>query len=424
MIEASIGAVSGLVPIFCVMAALFALPTVLIAKVRQRPAVMPALLAVSVAGVLAVTLLPGNAGTAMEGVCDMGRPTHLLTSSSALLNIALFVPAPLLGVHVFRRPMTVAAVSLLCSGIVELVQATGSLGRACSATDIVANATGALLGVCAGTVWLRLRGSNVGPLVRDLCWGLGLVIVGTAALVGWFHSAVSPVDVVAAEDRRDTYMQSLEGSDEWMAAAVEDTFGEGTKTKDTTSEKSGARTRITVKTDRGEMVGWWPDRTLERAWSTDNKVEEGDLTEAQVRATGRKFAQQWFPDSVADSRETLDGMGDGKAEVYVLTYRRYVKNLMMPMRLDITITAKGRFMGFASKPIPDPVLPPTVISKSDAMRLAKKETGAEAEAAVLLAQKVAGGWRPVWMVSVKSGSKDPNLFLDAVSGQRVMPQQA
>ncbi|MFE9395633.1 VanZ family protein [Streptomyces flavidovirens] len=403
------------------MATLFALPTALVAKARKRPVVIPTLFAASLAGVLAITLLPGNAGSAMDDMCDMGSPTHMLTSSSALLNIILFIPAALLAVIVFRRPVTVAAASMLCSGTVELIQATGALGRSCSVTDIAANATGALLGACAGAAWLWLREKRIEGLLRDVCWGGGLAVAGTAALAGLFHSSVAPVDVVATENRRDTYMQSLEGSDEWMTGAIKDVFGEGTKATATVMDKSGSRTRITMTTNRGEVTGWWPDRTLERAWTTDEKVEDGDLSERQVRATGKSFAQQWFPDSVASSRETIEGVGEGNAKVYVLTYRRYKNDVMMPMRLDITITASGRMMGFASKPVPDPVLPATAISQDDAMRLAKKETGAEAEAAVLLAQEIGGHWRPVWMVGVKSNAQEPDVFLDAVSGERVKP---
>ncbi|MFF8603930.1 VanZ family protein [Streptomyces sp. NPDC015232] len=421
MIEASIGAISGLFISFLVMAAVFAMPVALLARARNRPALLPASLATSIAGVLAVTLLPGNAGTAMDGICDFGKPVHLLTSTSALLNIGLFVPSPFLAVLLFRRPATVAAVAVVCSGAVELVQATASLGRACSATDVAANATGALLGTCAGAAWLRLRGERGNRTGADLRWGIGVFLAGTAALGGWFHTSVSITDVVATEDTRDARLKSLEGADEWMNSSAREVFGQQTKTLNSVSEFRGGRTVITLKTDRGELVGWWPDRTLERAWSIDNAGEEGDLNASQVRSKGMEFAKRWFPASVAHSREALNVMGEGNSKVYRLTYRRYVKNVMMPMRLDITITSTGRIMGFESLPTPDPLLPSAAISQDDAKRLAEKETGAKAEAAVLLAQQVAGEWRPVWMMSVNSRTGDTNLFLDAVNGRRVTP---
>ncbi|MGW1978816.1 VanZ family protein [Streptomyces sp. NPDC001889] len=421
MIEASIGAVSGLVPVFCVMAVLLALPTALVTATRKRPLLLPVLLAVSLAGVLTVTLLPGNAGAAMEGLCDTGSPSRLLTSPSALLNIALFVPAALLGTLVFRRPVTVTAVAVLGSGTVELVQATGSLGRACSATDLVANATGAVAGACAAALWLRTRAPRTERALRDWSWGTGIALAGAAVLAVWFQTSVSTVDAVAAERARENQLLALDGSDAWMAEVAEEVFGPGTRTEETVTDLNGESRRITVVTNRGEITGRWPEKALERAWSSDNRIEDGDLNRAQALTIGAKFAHRWFPDSTAGSRRTLDRMGEAGTPLYVLTYRRYVDDVMMPMRLDITITATGRIMGFASKPEPDPELPPVSVSREEAMRLAKKMSGAPAEAAVLLAQRVRGTWRPVWMTSVKTATQDPNLFLDAVTGERVTP---
>ncbi|MFG2117202.1 VanZ family protein [Streptomyces sp. NPDC048718] len=423
MIEASIGAVPGLFSAFFVMALLFAAPTAFIAKSRNRPPLLPALLATSIAGVLAVTLLPGSAGGAMAGICDIGRPVHMLTSASALLNIALFAPSPLLAVLLFRRPVTVGAISLVCSATVELIQATVPMGRACSATDLAANATGALLGVCTGAVWLRLRGRRISHVSRDVSWGTSLAAIGAAALAGWFYISVSTTDVVAADDKRSARLDALDGADEWMEESAREIFGKQTKSLGSTSIFEGNRTVITMKTDQGELVGWWPDRSLERAWSIDNTGEEGDLDADQVQAVGQEFAQKWFPTSVADSQKSLNAMGEDNSKVYRLTYRRYSQGVMMPMRLDITITSAGRIMGFTSDPTRDPPITPASISKKEAKRLAEKETGSEAEAAVLLAQKVSNEWRPVWMVSVKSGSKDPNLFIDAASGRRVEPDR-
>ncbi|MFI6104061.1 hypothetical protein [Streptomyces sp. NPDC051310] len=216
-------------------------------------------------------------------------------------------------------------------------------------------------------------------------------------------------------------MESLAGADEWIADAAESVFGPGTRGGGTTMEKVAGRTRITLTTNRGQVTGWWPERTLERAWTSDMRVDAGDLAKDEVRAPGRRCAERWFPASISGSRETVDVMGEGRGTVYVLTYRRYKGGVMMPMRLDLTITSSGRMMGFASRPVPDPALPGAAISRDEAMRLAREETGVEAEAAVLLAQKIGTRWRPVWTLGVKSGSESRDLFLDAVSGKRVQP---
>ncbi|MFF1479800.1 VanZ family protein [Streptomyces sp. NPDC058301] len=378
--------------------------------------------AVSIVGVLAVTLLPGGAGEAMDGYCDTGIPAHLLTSSSALLNIALFVPAPMLAVITFRRPATVAAISVVCSGSIELIQATASLGRACSMTDVTANAMGALIGSGAGTIWVLLdnRGPSGVSVKRDLGWGAAVAVAGVSVLMGLFNVSVSSIDVVAADDRQRAQMHTLSGANDWIEQAAKEIFGGGTEVEETRSQADGSRWHVTATTNRGEVSGWWPDRSLERAESKQNRGDIGSLTRGEIEAVGSQFAKKWFPRSVAKSRQTMYPVGDGKDKVYVVLYRRYVNDVMMPMRLDITVTSAGRVMDFASRPDPDPELPAVTIGREEAKRLAKCVTGHQPKHANLLAQKVGGRWRPVWLMD--TGKEDnPDIFLDAAGGAEVTP---
>ncbi|MEO3977178.1 VanZ family protein [Streptomyces sp. CAU 1734] len=419
MIDTPVTAAPGLIPFFAVIAVLLALPTAWVARVRGRPGGPPVMLAVALAGVLAVALLPGSVGTGMHGLCDTGAPARLLTSPSALLNIALFVPVSALGVRVFRRPLTVIAVAVVGSGTVEIVQANGPLGRACSVTDLAANAVGALAGAAAGVLWLRLRGAGVDRAVRDLCWSAGLALTGAGLLFGWSAASVSTVDAVAAREEREAVVRAPDGAEAWLASAAEEVFGEGTRTTGTTADRGGGRTRITARTDRGELVAWWPERILVRAWSTGYRAEDGSPGDARVRERGAGFAARWFPESVAGSRASVERVGGAGGGIHVLTYRRYIGGVMMPMRLDITLTAGGRILGFDSKPLPDPVLPRAVVGRAEAERIAEAATGTEAAGAVLLAQRLPGGWRPVWMMG--GGPEAPELFIDAVTGRRVTP---
>jgi uncharacterized membrane protein len=108
VIEASISAVPGLIVSFLILAVLVAVPTALVAKARKKPWHLRTALACYLAGIVAVTLLPGDAGLE-SWQCDTGMPTDLFTSASSLLNIALFAPGAFLAVLLFRRPVTVAA---------------------------------------------------------------------------------------------------------------------------------------------------------------------------------------------------------------------------------------------------------------------------------------------------------------------------
>ncbi|MFD8725479.1 VanZ family protein [Streptomyces sp. NPDC059629] len=411
MIEASIAAVPGLVVSFLILAVLLGLPTALVAKARGKPWPLRTALVVYLSGILAVTLLAGNAGL-KPGQCDTGAPIHLLTSASSLLNIALFAPGAFLAVLLFRRPVTVATAFVLLSAAVELTQSLGNLGRACSATDFVANGTGAVFGAAVGAVWLYRRGRTTGKPVRDLVWGVALATVGALGVAGVFHERIKPVDVVAQDDRTHRLAESSVQANEWITVAAQGIFGSGTEVQQSETEKHGDRLRISVRTNRGKISGWWPDKTLESAWSSNTRGDEGNLDENQVAAAADKFARRWFADDVAGSKRAVRSIGDGSTRAYTVTYRRYVNGVMMPMRLNLTITTTARVMGFTARTIEDPELAKVTVDETKARSIAKQKTGRTAEAALLLAQKVSDAWRPVWIV----GSGKSDVSVDAATG--------
>ncbi|MEU1180415.1 VanZ family protein [Streptomyces sp. NPDC005820] len=294
---------------------------------------------------VAVTLLPGDAGMG-PWQCDTGTPTHLFTSASSLLNIALFAPGAFLAVLLFSRPVTVAAAFGALSGVVELAQSAGHLGRSCSVTDLAANASGAVLGGVAGAVWLYRRRQAPAKPVRDLVWGGSLAVVGVLAVGGVFQLRIDSVDVVAMDDQRRDLAESAVQADEWIATAAEGVFGSDTEVRGTATEKDGSRLKITAETNRGTISGTWPEKTLETAWSSNTRGDEGSLSEREVAAAAERFARRWFPQIVAGSDQRIRSVGDGPTMVYTVVYRRYADRAMTPMRLDLTVTTTGRIIGF------------------------------------------------------------------------------
>ncbi|MFI2372785.1 VanZ family protein [Streptomyces sp. NPDC018833] len=419
MIKASIAAVPGLLFSFLVVFILLAVPVTAIAKTRNQPVIVWTLLAAALSGVLSVTLLPGNSGVA-SGNCDTGTPADLFASPSALLNVALFVPLSLLGVLLFRRPLTVAVSSMLFSGTIEFVQAVLPLERSCSVTDVAANAAGSLIGAAAGVFWLRLRRREHIRAGRDALWGAVLAVVGAALLAGLFRWQVPGEDIVAREDRRREFALETEGAVGWITLAAKDIFGQDTNVTQSSVVQEGSRTRVSAVTDRGAVSGWWPEKTLEQAWATDNKGDEGNLSQNQVQKIGGDFARRWFAKDIAAAQETVRAVGDGPTKVYSISYRRYVNGVMMPLRLQVTVTTTGRVMGFGSKIVPDPKLPEPTVSEDQARNLGRKATGDDPKDLTLLAQRIDGRWRPVWMMSAAS----QDVFIDAVTGQRVVPDHA
>ncbi|MFF4654783.1 VanZ family protein [Streptomyces sp. NPDC001381] len=414
MIEASVSAVPGLIVSFLVLAVSVAVPTAFVARARNKPWPLRTALAAYVAGIGAVTLLPGSAGLE-PSQCDTGMPAHVFTSAGSLLNIALFAPGAFLAVLLFRRPVTVAAAFGALSGAVELAQSVGHLGRSCSVTDLAANTAGSVLGSLVGALWLYRRRQSPGRPVRDLAWGLSLAVVAVSVVGGVFQYRIDAVDVVAMDDRRRGLADSAVQADEWIAGVARGVFGRDTQVRETATRKDGDRLTITARTNRGSISGTWPQKTLESARSSDARGDEGGLSEEQVTAAAEQFARRWFPKNVVGSERRIRSIGEGPTKTYVVVYRRYTDEVMMPMRLDLTMAATGRVVGFSARTVDDPALAPATLDEAEARTLAEKVTGLPAESASLLAQKVGGEWRPVWLVG--SGTRD--IAIDAATGERV-----
>ncbi|MEU0008416.1 VanZ family protein [Streptomyces sp. NPDC006314] len=416
MIDASVQAVPGLLLWFGLITFFLAVPTGLIARARRKPITVRVLLAVCLAGVFAVTLLPTDGGPVGGGaVCDLSSPfPQMFTSSSALLNVALFIPAPFFAALLFQRPLTTVVIAAVGSGLIELIQAEGSMGRSCSATDIVANTTGALLGVAAGVVWAWRIGQGTWRVKRDVLWGAALAVTGCAALIGTFRSSITPYIPLTERPGFAADQRAVEGADTWITEAAVYVFGEGTQVKQTVVAKHTGL--VTAKTNRGQITGWWPEKKLEEAAFTDNRAEAGPLNQDQAQEVSTRFVQRWFPTEVRGTKRTVHVSGSGNTAVYMFVYRRYSEGLMMPMRLNVTVTSGGRIMNFTARAVKDPKLPKSTVSQDEAVRLARKYTGHTVQGAVLLAQKVKGrGWRPVWMMGVMNG----DVFVDAVTGHQV-----
>jgi hypothetical protein len=158
-----------------------ALVVLLVLRPRTGPrtAVVCALLLWSLLAVAALTLLPAAGppgvvpadGRSPTCSFDLGGPAPdgfwILSGGQRLLNVLVFVPAGALAVLLLARwprrawltaPLALVLLALYSVGI-ELTQLElARLDRACDVTDVVDNATGAVLG--------GLLGALLAPLVR------------------------------------------------------------------------------------------------------------------------------------------------------------------------------------------------------------------------------------------------------------------
>ncbi|MEU7206111.1 VanZ family protein [Streptomyces sp. NPDC045470] len=433
MIEASVGALPGLIPAFLIAAALLGMPAFLIAKLKRRPVGLPLLLATFLAGVIAVTMMPGVAGTGQAKSCDTGLPgLDFLTSESAQLNILLFVPVSFLAVLLFRRPVLVLAATLTLTCGIELVQGWTELGRSCSYDDIKANALGGALGLLLGCLYLWGRQRRLPFTRKDALWGVGAVVAVTAFGAVLFQSTLTRVNYEELHARAKADFGDPVEKQEWLAKTVKELYGSHAEVGETEIAKlAHDRWRMRATTDRGAFVATWPDRKLVEMTTEGKPDEGGNLTAADMQKAAERFARKWFPGEITGADiEFRPVVKKHEGGMRLLSYRRYSRDVMMPMRLDIIVTPAGRVVSLTARSITDPDLPDVTVGKTAAKRQAEHVApGTQAKPVSLMAQRVNGVWRPVWLIGLRP-KNDPNnvdketsVFLDAVTGEQVTPEK-
>ncbi|MFJ6788691.1 VanZ family protein [Streptomyces angustmyceticus] len=425
MIEASIGALPGLIPAFLTIATILGIALGITSKVRDKPAGLSLLLAVALSGVLAVTLVPSEGNSGKTGICDVGLPAHaFLTSESARLNVMLFFPVSCLAVLFFKRPILAISGTLTLTCGIELFQSWAGLGRACSYDDIKANALGSFLGALLGTAILCLWKRRV-PFTRaDTLWGACCAAIGGLTLTAAFSFTVEPVHWEAASQLRRENMHDMLAQDAWLQETVNNLYGKDTRITQSASEKlKNGRWRLSADTAQGNVAALWPERKLIR-FALRSESGTGTASEGETQTAGDRFAKKWFPKDIVGAKAT-HRPPDGDRGPHTLTYRRYIDGVMMPMRLDVTISASGRVTGLTARTPEDPNIPKAVVTKDKAKKQAERTApGTTALPVTLLAQRVNHAWRPVWMISIARERKqnvESTIFIDAVTAAEVSP---
>ncbi|KIZ18779.1 VanZ family protein [Streptomyces natalensis] len=352
MIEASVGALPGLIPLFISAVLLLGIPTALIAAAKEKPLALSLLFVTSLAGVLTVTLTPGSGGAGQLRVCDLGLPMDaFLASESARLNFLLFVPLSFLAVLLFRRPLTVAVCAVALSCTIELLQAWIALGRACTYDDITSNSAGGIAGALCATGFLWIKQRRTPFTRRDITWSTVLAVIATATLTGAFHSSIATVDGDARVQRWREKSSHTERQEQWMNGTVAKLYGKHVQITGSAIEDLGrGRWRLTTETAQGNVVALWPARTLESVWSEVTEADEGRLTEHEMKASGERFVRRWFPGETEGAIVTFRALS-GKRGAHLLSYRRPARGVGTgrPWRLDITIATSGRIVALKAQ---------------------------------------------------------------------------
>ncbi|RKE19406.1 VanZ family protein [Streptomyces sp. TLI_171] len=425
MIEASLSAAPALFPAFAVLGLIFGLVALRLARRKQRKPFTAVLLGLSLAGETAATLTPTISGSWGEPTCSIGSGVwDTAMTQQGLMNLAMYIPVAFFGVLVLRRPLTVLASCGVLSAATEVCQTLLGTGRSCDAADLVDNVVGALVGTVAAVVWLWLRRSEPLSGRRDVLHSLSTAGTGLAAVTAviWLlvplHRDAAGFVANPTRDQQETA--------ERIAARL---FGPGTRIESfgvVPDPKVSPRPVLKTVTDRGGFETEWPSGRLLVSASADTRVDAGPLTEDQVLEAGADFAAAWFSDLTSAANPTLASAGAEGA--YLVTYRRYNgDNVLMPMRLDISVSTSGRIMASSARWDADPQLPhPTVTAEAAKQRAVSTLPGSRTDTTFLLAKQINGEWRPCWAVNLVKPGEDRSSgtveFIDALTGQAVAHQ--
>ncbi|MHB6912735.1 VanZ family protein [Streptomyces sp. DB-54] len=339
----------------------------------------------------------------------------------------LFIPLSFLAMLLFERPISVLVGSLMLTSGIELLQAVTEAGRACSYDDVKANSLGAILGLIAGTVTVWARRRRIPFSRKDSIRGVVVGAAGAIALITAFSYAVNPINTEAESKQRRSHINDMQAQDSWLQETVHALFGQNAEVgASATKRLNNGHYRMEAETTQGNIVALWPEKKIQSfsVHLKDAGTPATRLSAKEIRTTGDHFAEKWFPEGISESKVTFQTLGQNSAG-YLASYRRYVNDVMMPMRLDLTITAAGKVVGMAARSVPDPDLPKVTITEDAAKKQAEQgNANMTAKPVKLLAQKVHNIWRPVWMVglSTSPGQKaESTAFIDAVSGHEVTP---
>jgi glycopeptide antibiotics resistance protein len=149
---------------FVLLVAASSILAVLLSPRIGRPRWLIALALMSVAAIVAATVVPQGGWSSLSGAylqslgdClgPAGWPRLGRIAADTLLNVVLYIPAGFLWVVLTRKPIPVIiALALLCIAIESWQAASG--GRSCTVNDIGANTLGAVIGASLGVIGVRV----------------------------------------------------------------------------------------------------------------------------------------------------------------------------------------------------------------------------------------------------------------------------
>lgn len=401
---------------------------------RERPFIW-GLWGACAAATLALTMWSTGDGGG-SAICTVNRDIfEPFRHTQGQWNFCLLVPFGLLGVVATRRPGLVAGFSLLLPAAIETIQALAPIGRACDTSDFVANGAGGLAGTALGAlVIVFLRGTPLprgtarkGLIATGIATALmGAVLYASADLVVMNHTVAPPATSAqkAAIDQR-----------------LREAFGGAYRVTGYSVTTTGFEDAATVTAYFGNGMAElsWPDQwdfTVQVMSATDEPSGAFSVpgaaagTAAAKRPVGdkeavliaRAYADRFAPWGTRNAKVEVARPDDGGPPGWVVSWRRYEGEVVLPHRFDVRIDEEGRVSELTERKVADPQLPPVRVTEGEAWKTFAKSFPERADAIeekpdpTLSAQFRDGEWRVDWLLVATTSTGSLEAAVDATDG--------
>ncbi|RPK60515.1 hypothetical protein EES43_17165 [Streptomyces sp. ADI96-02] len=184
----------------------------------------------------------------------------------------------------------------------------------------------------------------------------------------------------------------------------------------------------------------WPDQKEFTVSMPPADIETGKafaVPGAHIRPSDEKkalsiaeaYASQFAPWGLKDSKVNVSRVDEETDLGWLVYWRRWDGEVLLPMRLDLRIDSAGRVSDLIERNISDPKIPTVRVTKEEAWEIFKKNFNDEIDKKsekgepILLAQYRNGQWRTDWLLSTRTSSYALEAAIDATDGSFNDPVQ-
>ncbi|MFF7441109.1 VanZ family protein [Streptomyces sp. NPDC008122] len=355
------------------------------------------------------------------------------TETQWQLNVVLFIPFGFFASLATRRPIFGAAIGVLFTASIETAQATVPfISRLCDTDDLVANSIGVLLGSAIGAIaYRRLRDSE--PIrARAARNSLAVGAVALVAIAATWAVVIEPVRAVLPTEVPTASKQQLQA----LNTSLEELFGDSYRADWANFHNNiDAPSTVNAPLPGGFAELEWPSKEKLSVHFTPTLQSDGNSSTYHLPGASRpaanasqaqdialKFARKSTPWALRGSKVRVSQIDPGSDALgWVVEWRRWKGDLLMPMRLDIAIEPSGGITDLIARNVADPEVPAVRIGKAgawkafDAFHKIHPEQSSRQEPIYLMELRE-NSWRVHWRLSARDENTMYSATVDATTG--------